>query len=102
MRISFDQHFNIFSECMVPNDADKESCVCCETPKPGSAPKKATSAFDNPAKANAVFDVASGGGGGFKFGSGAAASPPTGGASGFTFGGGGGGGTAAARYVRTS
>ena len=90
---------------MVPNEADKDSCVCCETPKPGSAPKKAASAFDNPAKANAVFAVApggGGGGGGFKFGSGAAASPPTGGASGFTFGGGGGGGTAAARYVLTA
>ena len=81
---------------MVPNDADKDACVCCETPKPGAAPKKAAvSAFDNPSKANAAFAVSSGGGG-FNFGSGAA--PSTGGAGGgFTFGGGGGGGKANTR-----
>ena len=82
---------------MVPNDADKDACVCCEAPKPGAAPKKAAvSAFDNPSKANAAFAVSSGGGGGFNFGSGAA--PSTGGAGGgFSFGGGGGGGKANTR-----
>ena len=88
--------FNLFSACMVPNDADKESCVCCETPKPGSTAKKAPSAFDNPSKANAAFAAAPGGGGGFNFGTAGATSPPTGGAGGFTFGGGGGGGTSTA------
>ena len=85
-----------FSACMVPNDADKESCVCCETPKPGSTAKKAPSAFDNPSKANAAFAAAPGGGGGFNFGTAGATSLPTGGAGGFTFGGGGGGGTSTA------
>ena len=65
---------------MVPNDADKESCVCCETPKPGSTAKKAPSAFDNPSKANAAFAAAPGGGGGFNFGTAGATSPPSGGA----------------------
>ena len=71
---------------MVPNEADKESCVCCETPKPGSTAKKSSSAFDNPNKGGAAFAVAPGGG--FKFGAGAASTtaPPSG--SGFTFGGG--------------
>ena len=84
---------------MVPNDADKESCVCCESPKPGSSTAKkapSSSAFDNPGKANAAFAVTPGGGGGFKFGAAATTtSTPAGG--GFTFGGG--GGTASTGYV---
>ena len=27
---------------MVPNEADKNKCVCCENPKPGAAPEKKT------------------------------------------------------------
>ena len=59
--ISF--HFRI---CMVPNDADKDQCVCCSEPKPGSKPKaSATPAFGgstaNPAFASVTTS-------GFKFG----------------------------------
>jgi hypothetical protein len=51
---------------MVSNEADKDACVCCETPKPGSTAKK-ISAFDNPNKPVSGFSM--GTGGGFKFGS---------------------------------
>ena len=87
---------------MVTNDADKESCPCCEAPKPGSTAKKApSSAFDNPGKANAAFAVTPGGGG-FKFGAAASTTSPAaagGGAGGGGFIFGGGGGTASTGYV---
>jgi hypothetical protein len=63
---------------MVPNEADKDACVCCEAPKPGSAPKKPAAPASNPA-----FSIQPGGG--FKFGSAVTSSTPA--TSGFTFGG---------------
>ena len=46
-------HFRI---CMVPNDADKDECVCCSEPKPGSKPKaSATPAFGGSSAANPAF-----------------------------------------------
>ena len=68
---------------MVPNDADKDECVCCSEPKPGSKPKpKATPAFGastaNPAFASVTTS-------GFKFGASDSNSSNTA-ASGFKFG----------------
>ena len=66
---------------MVPNDAEKDACVCCETAKPGSVPKKkeATAAFGSIAP-----------GGGFTFGGASASSAQSSSTSGFIFGGSGG------------
>ena len=55
-----------FRICMVPNDADKDQCVCCSEPKPGSKPKaSATPAFGSSTANPAFASVTTSG---FKFG----------------------------------
>lgn len=62
---------------MVPNDPDKEQCICCSEPKPGCKPKAA----DSSSKPSAPGSVTSSG---FKFGSSSAPSNPA--SSGFNIG----------------
>jgi len=64
--------------CMVSNVPDKESCVSCETPKPGSKPKE-------PAAATSTSTFSFGKSGGFSFAGGkdSSSEPPK---SGFSFG----------------
>jgi len=61
--------------CMVQNDNDKESCVCCSEPKPGSKAKKSDEVKDLGGSITSS---------GFKFGSGTASTTPDNG--GFKFG----------------
>lgn len=66
--------------CMVGNDAEKDQCVCCETPKPGLEPKKKDNTALNP-----IGSIAPGGG--FTFGVAATGgSSPSTQTSGFKFG----------------
>jgi len=62
--------------CMISNDADKEKCVACETPKPGSKPIESS---EKP-----TFSI--GKEGGFKFGGATSSSQTPAAGSGFTFG----------------
>ena len=74
--------------CMVSNDADRTTCIACESPRPGHVATTAeagASAETEPAKPTFQF----GSSGGFKFGSGEAAKTDTKDTtSGFSFGGG--------------
>ena len=47
--------------CMITNDADRTTCIACESPRPGSAPAASTGEAAKPA------EFSFGGGGGFKF-----------------------------------
>ena len=60
---------------MVPNPADKDQCMCCSEPKPGSKPK---AAVPPPSLGGSVT------GSGFKFGNIESSSTST--STGFTFG----------------
>ena len=63
---------------MVGNDAEKDTCVCCEAPKPGAASKK-----NDTLTRNSLGAIAPGGG--FTFGPGPVGVSSSS-ASGFTFG----------------
>uniref|UniRef100_A0A1Q3F2A0 Nuclear pore complex protein Nup153 n=1 Tax=Culex tarsalis TaxID=7177 RepID=A0A1Q3F2A0_CULTA len=45
------------SDCMTRNDADKTSCVCCSSPKPGATPAAASVASAVPAAIKSMFSM---------------------------------------------
>ena len=65
--------------CMITNDADRTTCIACESPRPGSAPAASTGEAAKPA------EFSFGGGGGFKF-VGAETNKPDSSFGGFKFG----------------
>ena len=64
---------------MIQNDADKDACVCCTEPKPGTAKKPPPDPFNKPAATSSIGSVTTSG---FKFGS----TPSSSSGSGFSFG----------------
>merc|ERR1719474_2208181 len=65
--------------CMITNDADRTTCIACESPRPGIAPAASTGEAAKPA------EFSFGGGGGFKF-VGAETNKPDSSFGGFKFG----------------